>query len=164
MHFYNLDQNTDGSASFYGVREGMDTFSFDLKISFYGQTKYGFYIFYQRVCFVVCAETRLAFFLFLMRQCASFSFCCLKIGQGFLTLWLQNGSVSFHGFVSRLIRKRVYFALWCKAGHAFCTIFITKWPRFVLWSEEAYSCSVSEEAYRFLQLYGVNQDVHVLQF
>ena len=37
-----------------------------------------------------------------------------------------------------LNRKRVRFALWFKAGRAFCTMFITKWLRFVLWSEIAY--------------------------
>ena len=32
MDFFNFDSITDGSASFYGVREGMDTYSFDLQM------------------------------------------------------------------------------------------------------------------------------------
>ena len=45
----------------------MDTFSFDIKMTVFRsmvRQSMDFYTFYQKVCFVVCAETRLAFFLF----------------------------------------------------------------------------------------------------
>ena len=63
-----------------------------------------FFFFYQKVCFVLCAETRLGFFFLLKRQCASFPFCGLKNRVGVLNI---------------LIKKWVTFIPWLEIGY-FC--------------------------------------------
>ena len=140
----------NGCLSFSGQRQSMD-----------------FYIFYQKVCFALCAETGLGFCSFLKRQCASFPFLTLlskkwvcfiprlQIGYFYVHVWLEKGYVSLYGLKQVM---GMFYSMVLKWVWIFNNL-IGKFVSFLLSNEVSYGFLEFWLEYGSASFYGVRESM-----